>query len=98
MPDTNRLRMTAPLVNSRAKAEQLLGEIATLTLERNSMTIAMDTELTSIRETHRRCTVRQPQKALVKAAFQDPASARWVCQELGHNRALTQEKITKIAN
>jgi hypothetical protein len=43
--------MSAPLIATRADAEQLLGEIANLTIDRNSMNLAMDTELTASRVT-----------------------------------------------
>lgn len=50
MPETNRVRMTAPLVKTREQAEQILGDIAALTLDRNAQTIEMDRQLTGIRE------------------------------------------------
>ena len=48
---THRIKQSAPLIQTRADAERLLGEIAKLTLERNSMTIEMDHQLTVTRET-----------------------------------------------
>lgn len=48
----NRIKLTRPLVDTRAKAEEILGEIAVLTLERNGATIQMDRELTAVRENY----------------------------------------------
>ncbi len=47
---TNRIRLARPLIDSRAKAEEILGEIALLTLERNGQKLEMDRELTAVRE------------------------------------------------
>lgn len=47
---TNRIRLARPLIDTRAKAEALLGEIALPTLERNHCTLDMDRELTTVRE------------------------------------------------
>ena len=45
---TNRIKITQPLTRNRA--EELLGEIAVLTLERNERKIEMDRRLTAVRE------------------------------------------------
>lgn len=45
-------RITLKSKITRARAEELTGEIATLTLERNERKIAMDRELTAIRENY----------------------------------------------
>jgi phage host-nuclease inhibitor protein Gam len=42
--------MTAPLINSRTKAEEVLGDIAILTIGRNFGILEMDEKLTAIRE------------------------------------------------
>lgn len=46
----NRIRLTRPVVDSRASAEQVLGDFAVLTLERNEQRLEMDRQLTVIRE------------------------------------------------
>lgn len=47
---TNRIRLTRPVVDTRAQAEQVLGDFALITLERNEQRIEMDRSLTAIRE------------------------------------------------
>lgn len=45
----SRIRITAPVVATRADAERILGEIAALTAERNGAIAELDQRLTSIR-------------------------------------------------
>lgn len=47
---TNRLKLTAPALKSRAQAEETLRQFAEITLHRNQAQLDMDAELTAIRE------------------------------------------------
>lgn len=46
----NRIRIESPIIDTRAKAEALLGEVATLTIERNRQKNELDGILTTARE------------------------------------------------
>lgn len=45
-----RIKVTAPLINSRAAAEELLGEISLLTIELNEQKLSLDRKLAAARE------------------------------------------------
>lgn len=59
----NRIKLTAPVLKTRADAEAALNEIALTTINRNKALLAMDAEITAARERHE-ATINACNKAL----------------------------------